>query len=46
MFGRPIDAWSEDVGVDIMGQTRAFAAEVGDILEGTNTYRFVSEEES
>ncbi len=40
VFKKLIDAWSEDVGVDIIAQTKAFAAEVGDTLSGTNTYRF------
>ena len=29
IFARLIDAWSEEVGVDIIAQTKAFAAEVG-----------------
>jgi len=33
--------WSKEVGVDIVGQTRAFAAEAGAALSGgTNIYRF------
>ena len=43
VFKRLIDAWSEEVGVDIIAQTKAFAEEVGDALEGTNTYRFADE---
>ena len=43
MFRRLIDAWNRDVGVDIIAQTQAFAAEVGDALAGTNIYRFVKE---
>ncbi len=44
---RLLDAWGEEVGVDIVAQTRAFAAEVGDALSlGTNIYRFGQEEES
>ena len=43
VFKRLIDAWSEDVGVDIITQTREFAAEVGDALSGTNIYRYEPE---
>ncbi len=43
MFQRLIDQFSEDVGVDIIAQTKAFAAEVaaevGD-LSGVDAYRF------
>jgi len=43
MFQRLIDEFSEDVGVDIIAQTKAFAAEVaaevGD-LSGVDAYRF------
>ncbi len=39
MFSRLIRAWSDEVGVDIIAQTRAFAAEIGD-TGGTNMYRF------
>ena len=43
MFQRLIDGFSEDVGVDIIAQTKAFAAEVaaevGD-LSGVDAYRF------
>ena len=45
MFTRLINAWSEDVGVDIIAQTKAFAAEIGDSLSGTNVYRYAPEEE-
>jgi len=46
MFKRLIEAWSEEVGVDIVAQTKAFAAEVGEALSsGTSTYRFSEEEE-
>jgi branched-chain amino acid aminotransferase len=46
VFKRLIDAWSEEVGVDIIAQTKAFAAEVGEALSsGTSTYRFSEEEE-
>jgi branched-chain amino acid aminotransferase len=46
MFRRLIDAWSEEVGVDIIVQTKAFAAEAGEALSsGTSTYRFGEEEE-
>ena len=45
MFKHLIAAWSEEVGVDIIAQTKAFAAEVGDALAGTNTYRFGEEEQ-
>jgi len=41
VFKRLIDAWSEEVGVDIIAQTRAFAAEVEQgASAGTNIYRF------
>ena len=42
-FKRLIDAWSEEVGVDIIAQTRAFAAEVGQDTAGSSTYRFETE---
>jgi len=45
MFKRLIDAWSADVGVDIIAQTKAFAAEIGDVLSGTNIYRYQSEDD-
>ena len=41
VFKRLLAAWSEEVGVDILAQTKAFAAEVGGTLSsGTNIYRF------
>jgi branched-chain amino acid aminotransferase len=40
IFRRLIDSWSEEVGVDIIAQTRAFAAEVGAGTAGTSMYRF------
>jgi len=41
VYRRLLAAWSEEVGVDILAQTKAFAAEVGDSLSlGTNVYRF------
>jgi len=40
IFRRLIQAWSEEVGVDIIAQTKAFAAEVGEATAGTSTYRF------
>ena len=41
VFKRLLAAWSEDVGVDILAQTKAFAAEVGGTLSsGTSIYRF------
>lgn len=41
VFKRLLAAWSEDVGVDIMAQTKSFAAEVGGTLSsGTTIYRF------
>ena len=43
MFTRLINAWSEDVGVDIIAQTKAFAAEIGDSLSGTTIYRYAPE---
>jgi len=42
MFKRLMDAWSEEVGVDIIAQTKAFAAEVGAATAGSSTYRFES----
>ena len=40
-FKRLIDAWSDQVGVDIIAQTNAFAEEVSDLRSsGTSTYRF------
>ena len=45
VFRRLMAAWSEDVGVDIIAQTKAFAGEVGDALSGTSTYRFRAEED-
>jgi branched-chain amino acid aminotransferase len=47
MFKRLMDAWSEDVGLDIIAQTKAFAAEVSATQPaGTSTYRFVQEKKS
>jgi branched-chain amino acid aminotransferase len=44
MFRRLIDAWSEEVGIDIISQTKAFAAEVSATEPaGTTMYRFVGE---
>ncbi len=40
VFKRLIETWSEDVGVDIIAQTKAFAAEVGEDTAGSSTYRF------
>jgi hypothetical protein len=41
MFRRLVDAWSEEVGVDIIVQTKAFAAEADAALSsGTSTYWF------
>ncbi len=40
VFQRLLNAFSEAVGVDIEAQTKTFAAEVGDELSGTSTYRF------
>ena len=34
VFKRIIDAWGEEVGVDIIAQTKAFADEVGALLSG------------
>lgn len=39
VFKKLIDAWGEEVGVDIIAQTKAFAAEVGDATPGTSAYR-------
>lgn len=44
IFRRLIDSWSEEVGVDIIAQTRAFAAEVGAATSGTSMYRFTQPE--
>jgi hypothetical protein len=46
IFRRLIDSWSEEVGVDIIAQTRAFAAEVGSGTAGTSMYRFTKPETS
>ena len=43
VFRRLLGAWSEEVGVDIVAQTKEFAAEVGDALSGTNIYRYEPE---
>jgi len=43
MFKRLIETWSEEVGVDIIAQTRAFAAEVGAATAGSSMYRFQTE---
>jgi branched-chain amino acid aminotransferase len=41
VFRALLKAWSDDVGVDILAQTKAFAAEVGDVFSsGTDTYHF------
>lgn len=40
VFQEFLDAFSEAVGVDIETQTKTFAAEVGDVLSGTNIYKF------
>jgi branched-chain amino acid aminotransferase len=41
VFKRLLTAWSADVGVDILAQTKVFAAEVGGTLSsGTSIYRF------
>ena len=44
VFASLISAWSEEVGVDIIAQTKAFAAEVGALNSGTNMYRFAKQE--
>ena len=44
MFERLIEAWSKEVNVDIVTQTKAFAAEVGGALSGTTTYGFSEQE--
>jgi hypothetical protein len=46
VFQRLIDSWSEEVGVDIIAQTRAFAEEVGAGTAGTSMYRFTKPEAS
>ena len=35
-----INEWSEEVGVNIIGQSKEYANEVKDLLDGTNIYRF------
>ena len=40
VFRRLIQSWSDEVGVDIIAQSKAFAEEVGEALSGTSTYRF------
>jgi branched-chain amino acid aminotransferase len=43
IFKRLLAAWSEEVGVDILAQTKAFAAEVAGVFSsGTSIYRFDS----
>ena len=45
MTGRLIDAWSKDVGVDIVAQTKRFAARTQTAAAtGTNPYRFNAKE--
>jgi branched-chain amino acid aminotransferase len=44
IFRQLIDSWSEEVGVDIIAQTKAFAAEVGAETVGTSMYRFAKPE--
>jgi branched-chain amino acid aminotransferase len=45
IFRRLIDSWSEEVGVDIIAQTKAFAAEAGGgLATGTSMYRFTKPE--
>jgi branched-chain amino acid aminotransferase len=44
IFKRLIDSWSEEVGVDIISQTRTFAAEVGAATSGTSMYRFAKQD--
>jgi branched-chain amino acid aminotransferase len=46
IFQRLIDSWSEEVGVDIIAQTKSFAAEVGAGTAGTSMYRFAKAETS
>jgi len=43
VFKKLIAAWSEEVGVDIIAQTKAFAAELGD-SGGTSMYRLGKQE--
>ena len=45
VFKRLIGAWSQEVGVDIIAQTKAFAAQAGDVLSGTTTYGFSDKED-
>ena len=45
MFQRLLRAWSDEVGVDIEAQTKAFAEEVGSHRDGVTTYRFGSRKE-
>ena len=46
VFNRLLSAWCCDVGVDIVAQTKDFAARIGDALKGTNMYRFAGEDEA
>ena len=46
VFKRLLEAWSKDVGVDIVAQAKEFAARVGDALKGTSMYRFAGEDEA
>ena len=39
VFKRLIDAWSAEVGVDIIAQTKTFSAEVGEATSGSSAYR-------
>ena len=45
VFARLMGVWSEEVGVDIIAQTKAFAAEVGALTSGSSTYRFAREKQ-
>jgi branched-chain amino acid aminotransferase len=44
IFRQLIDAWGEEVGVDIIAQTKAFAAETGAATSGTSMYRFAGQD--
>ena len=39
VFKKLIDTWGDEVGVDIIAQTKEFAAEVGNATSGTSAYR-------
>jgi branched-chain amino acid aminotransferase len=44
LFRQLIESWGEEVGVDIIAQTKAFAAETGAATSGTSMYRFAGQD--